>query len=202
MEEKLEQKEKELNEIRQQVRQDLEHNHLQCHKTILLQLHEAECDLQAKNKQISLLEASLEAKQAQLSPVPVKKESNDEATQFVYSDFPAECKPDILHAKTLSHICDYLFAGDLIGAEIYGEIIFEVNASSLSKYTWREHGFQLLVPEGALPFGVTATVSVRAIVGGSFELPKGSKLIGGFYWISSTHPFQKKVIVRLQHCAL
>ena len=90
----------------------------------------------------------------------------------------------------------------MIGAKICGEIIFEVNLSLWNEYIWKEHGFQLMVPEGALPPGVTATVAVRAIIGGSFELPKDSELIGAFYWITSTRTFQKEVTVRLQHCAI
>ena len=90
----------------------------------------------------------------------------------------------------------------MIGAKICGEIIFEVNLSLRNEYTWKEHGFQLTLPEGALPPGVTATVAVRAIIGGSFELPESSELIGAFYWITSTHTFQKEVTVRLQHCAI
>ena len=90
----------------------------------------------------------------------------------------------------------------MVGAEICGEVVFEVNLSLQNEYTWKEHGFELTVPEGALPPGMTVTVAVRAIVGGSFELPQSSELIGAFYWITSTHTFQKKVTVRLQHCAI
>ena len=92
----------------------------------------------------------------------------------------------------------------MVGAEICAEVIFEVPASSVRKhtYTWSDHGFQLVVHEGALPPGVTATVAVRAVAGESFKLPEGSELVGAFYWITSTHTFQKEVTVYLQHCAV
>ena len=157
--------------------------------------------LQVKDKQVALCAASLEGMQTE-------KQSSDAATQFTYSDV-AECKSETFRIRISRHIhtCTFMcvalhFTGDLVGVEICGEITFDINLSSLNEYTWKEHGFQLMVPEGALPPGVTATVAVRAITGGSFELPEGSELIGAFYWITSTHTFQKEVTVRLQHCAI
>ena len=86
--------------------------------------------------------------------------------------------------------------------EISGEKVFEITGGSSEKYRWDSHGFQLTVPRGALPPGVIATVAVRSIIAGPFELPENSELIGAFYWISSTHAFKKKVTVHLQHCAI
>ena len=61
-------------------------------------MFEVKGDLQIKEKLISQLKDGLVLKQAQLSPVPVKKESSDAATQFNYSGIPAKCKPERLHA--------------------------------------------------------------------------------------------------------
>ena len=88
------------------------------------------------------------------------------------------------------------------GTKICGEISFLVDASSSEKYTWPEHGFQLVVPEGALPPGITASVAIRTIVAGPFEFPEGSELIGAIYWVHCSHEFQGNVTVHLQHCAL
>ena len=90
----------------------------------------------------------------------------------------------------------------LKGVEISGEKVFEVTAGSSENYKWDSHGFQLTVPNGALPPGVTASVAVRSIVAGPFQLPENSELISAIYWISSTHAFMKKVTVHLQHCAI
>ena len=90
----------------------------------------------------------------------------------------------------------------LKGVEICGEKVFEVTAGSSEKYKWDSHGFQLIVPNGALPPGVTASVAVRSIVAGPFKFPENSELISAIYWISSTHVFLKKVTVHLQHCAM
>ena len=86
--------------------------------------------------------------------------------------------------------------------EICGEKVFEVTARSSEKYKWDSHRFQLIVPNGALPPGVTASVAVRSIVTGPFKFPENSELISAIYWISSTHVFLKKVTVHLQHCAM
>ena len=62
-----------------------------------------EDDLQAKEKWISLLEASPKAKQTQLPHTQAEKESSDAATQFIYADV-AECKLGRFHARILQHM--------------------------------------------------------------------------------------------------
>ena len=69
----------------------------------------------------------------------------------------------------------------LKGVEICGEKVFEVTAGSSEKYKWDSHGFQLIVPNGALPTGVTASVAVRSILTGPFELPVNCQLISAIY---------------------
>ena len=95
----------------------------------------------------------------------------------------------------------YVVVG-LKGVEICGEKVFEVTNGSSEQYKWDSHGFQLIVPNGALPPGFTASVAVRSIVSGPFEFPENSELISVIYWISSTHIFLKKVTVHIQHCAI
>ena len=80
----------------------------------------------------------------------------------------------------------YVVVG-LKGVEICGEKVFEVTAGSSEKYKWDGHGFQLIVHNGALPPGITASVAVRSIVAGPFKFPENSELISAIYWISSTH---------------
>ena len=60
----------------------------------MLQLYAAGDNLQAKDKHIARLEASLEAQQTQLPQMQAEKESSDAATQFIYTDV-AECRPEI-----------------------------------------------------------------------------------------------------------
>ena len=66
---------------------------------------------------------------------------------------------------------------------------------------WSGYGFYIEVPEGALPPGVTASVRVRAILGGQFKLPENSQLISALYWVSCSEEFLKEVAVNIEHCA-
>ena len=88
LEGKLEKKVEELKETHQQVRDNSECSHFSSSTGHLLQLQEAEDDVQKKF--VAQLEDILEEKQA-------KNQSSDAATQFIHSDI-AECK---LHARIL-----------------------------------------------------------------------------------------------------
>ena len=50
--------------------------------------------------------------------------------------------------------------------------------------------------------GVTASVRVKAILGGQFKFPENSRLISALYWISSSEVFLKEVAVNIEHCAV
>ena len=58
------------------------------------------------------------------------------------------------------------------------------------------------VPDGALPPGVTASVAVKIIFAGQFELPEDSQLISPIYWVSSNNSFLKELTVNIQHGAV
>ena len=49
---------------------------------------------------------------------------------------------------------------------------------------------------------MTASVGVKVILGGQFELPENRKLISAIYWVSSSEVFIKEVAVNIQHCAV
>ena len=70
------------------------------------------------------------------------------------------------------------------------------------KLEWPGYGFYIEVPEGALPPGVTASVRVKAILGGQFKFPENSRLVSALYWISSSEEFLKEVAVNIEHCAV
>ena len=70
------------------------------------------------------------------------------------------------------------------------------------KFEWASYGFYIEVPEGALAADVTASVGVKVILGGQFQLPENSQLISAVYWISSSEVFLKEVAVNIQHCAV
>ena len=83
----------------------------------------------------------------------------------------------------------------------YEETTLEVVGEKPQKLEWSGCGFYIEVPEGALPPDVTASVAVKVILAGQFELPKDSQLISAIYWVSSSKVFLKEVAVNIQHCA-
>ena len=83
-----------------------------------------------------------------------------------------------------------------------GEIVFDVPSDRLpQKLEWPDYGFYIVVPDGALPPGVTASVTVRAILQGQFCLPENRKLFSAIYAISCSEVFLKDVAVNIQHYA-
>ena len=95
-----------------------------------------------------------------------------------------------------------LLEGYLRGVEICGETVLEVVGDKPQKLEWPGYGFYIEVPEGALLPWVTASVGVKVILGGQFQLPKNRKLISAIYWVSSSELFLKEVAVNIQHCAV
>ena len=86
--------------------------------------------------------------------------------------------------------------------EVCGETVLEVVGDKSQKVEWPGYGFYLEVPDGALPPGVTASVAVRVILAGQFQLPEDSQLISAIYWISASEMFLKEIGVNIQHCAV
>ena len=81
--------------------------------------------------------------------------------------------------------------------------MFEVLNNRLpQKLVWSGYGFNIEVPAGALPPGVTASVAVRAILRGQFSFSENRKLISAIYWITSSEVFLMDVAVNIQHCAV
>ena len=80
--------------------------------------------------------------------------------------------------------------------------MLQVVGDRSQKVEWTNHGFSLEVPDGALPPGVTANVTVRVILDGQFQLPENSQLISALYSITTTKEFLKEVAVNIQHSAV
>ena len=81
--------------------------------------------------------------------------------------------------------------------------MFEVVSEKLpQKLVWPGYGFYIEVPDGALPPGVTASMDVKAILRGQFNLPMNTELISAIYWISCSEVFLKDVSLNIQHCAV
>ena len=99
-------------------------------------------------------------------------------------------------------MCVSPLPGSLRGVEVCGETVLEVVGDKSQKLVWPGYGFYMEVPEGALPPRVTASVGVKAILAGQFQLPEASQLISAIYWISASEVFLKEVAVNIQHCAV
>ena len=90
----------------------------------------------------------------------------------------------------------------LRGVEIYEETVLEVVGDKPQKLQWPGYGFYIEIPDGALLPGVTASVAVKIIFAGQFELPEDSQLISAIYWISSSEMFLKEVTINIHHFAV
>ena len=72
------------------------------------------------------------------------------------------------------------------------------------KLEWHGYGFYIIVPVGALPPGVTASIAVRVILKQKdphFDFPENSELVSAIYWIACSKEFSKDVSINIQHCA-
>lgn len=77
-----------------------------------------------------------------------------------------------------------------------------VGDSLPQKLDWSDYGFNIEVPKGAIPTGVTTSIVIRAILKGHFELPENTKLVSALYWISCSEVFSKHIAVNIQHGAI
>ena len=89
-----------------------------------------------------------------------------------------------------------IHTGYLRGVDVYEETVLEVVGDKPQKLEWPGYGFYI---DGALPPGVTASMAVKVIFAGQFELPKDCQLISLIYWISSSNSFLKKCDRYRQH---
>ena len=63
---------------------------------------------------------------------------------------------------------------------------------------WKNHGFRLHCPQGAVSKGTE--VSVTALADGNFKVPKGTMLVSAVYAISVSKALLKPLVIELQHC--
>ena len=86
--------------------------------------------------------------------------------------------------------------------EYYGETVLEITGSCFQKVTWKDFGFQVTIPEGAISKDATVHLAVKAMMSGQFKLPDHACLVSDIFWISSSDRFLKAVSVHIQHCAI
>lgn len=89
-------------------------------------------------------------------------------------------------------------------ANIIAQTKINIPPNKSLNYCWKEHGFNIHVPEGAISNIWPVTMCIQASVNGNYQLPDDSVLVSGVYWLSLHPPvkkFNKNVTIRLQHCA-
>ncbi|XP_019850961.1 PREDICTED: uncharacterized protein LOC109581346 [Amphimedon queenslandica] len=108
--------------------------------------------------------------------------------------------PEVKSCREVAVQCDYLIRQtDLFDSSvtIAGQERFHLNENSSSFY-WEEFGFKLQCPCGAV--SEDTEVTVKAIVKGCFDLPRGTELVSAVYAISVSKALLKPLVIELEHC--
>ena len=84
---------------------------------------------------------------------------------------------------------------------IGGEKMFIIQADSPPLLDWEIYGIRIKLPQGALPPTETGRITIKALVGGHFNMPKGTELISVVYVIFTSKPLLQPVELEIQHCA-
>ena len=84
---------------------------------------------------------------------------------------------------------------------IISEKLFLVQGNSAQFLDWEQYGLRITVPEDTLSTKEIIRITVRALVGGQFQLPEDTELISAVYVISISKPLLKPVKLEIQHCA-
>lgn len=79
--------------------------------------------------------------------------------------------------------------------------MFVIQADSPSLFDWEIYGIRIKLPQGAIPPTETGTVTIKALVGGHFNMPEGTELISVVYVIFTSIPLLRPAKLEIQHCA-
>ena len=98
----------------------------------------------------------------------------------------------------------FLFVFPIIkGADIISQTKVTITPGQPLTYHWEGHGFEVLIPAGAIPAnGVPVVMTIQASLGGAYKFPDGRVLVSGVYWLALDPPvkFARKVTISVQHC--
>ena len=83
---------------------------------------------------------------------------------------------------------------------IAGETTSFLLQSDSPQFNWEEYGMRITIPQGAIPLCIDVKVTITALVGGEFILPKYTELVSAVYAISVSKPLLKPVQLEIQHC--
>ena len=82
-----------------------------------------------------------------------------------------------------------------------GETVLYIWGDKEQNVSWEGCGFNVTVPAGAVPKGVTVNLIVKANLSSQFKVQVGDHLVSATYWVLSSYVFQKDVFVHLYHWA-
>ena len=103
----------------------------------------------------------------------------------------------------LNDSCNFfMHIGYLRGFEAFAETQFVVPGSDSHSFEWQGYGFNLHIPEGAVPAELMkCRVDIKAGFTGQFVIPDDLQLVSCVYWLSCPQKFIKPVTLEIEHCA-
>ena len=70
-------------------------------------------------------------------------------------------------------------------------------------FTWKEHGFQISIPDNSIVPYSTCTLYIYSSISGPYKFPHKNELVSPIFWINPNPSctFIKFVTIKVQHCA-
>ena len=98
-------------------------------------------------------------------------------------------------------VLNVFLAGYLRGVDVLKQASITLSPKKEQSFEWKGYGFRIHIPKGALPTDISeCTIHITASLSGQFQLPEGSELVSGVYWLSCPVQFAKPVTLDIQHC--
>lgn len=79
--------------------------------------------------------------------------------------------------------------------------MFVIQADSPPLLDWEIYGIRIKLPQGAIPPTETGTITIKALVGGHFNMPEETELVSVVYVIFTSTPLLRPAKLEIQHCA-
>ena len=92
----------------------------------------------------------------------------------------------------------YSLTEHLRGVHVSDEKLFSLSGTGPLLLEWRENGFKMQVPKGAL--SGPCDIAVKVIIAGQFIFSENTHLVSAVYAISSSRKLKKPVQLEIQHC--
>ena len=94
---------------------------------------------------------------------------------------------------SLSHF----HSDNLHGAQIVAENRLLLKGNCPQSLDWRGYGFKMHFPQDTLPLHDTCEVAVLALIGGNFQIPKGTELVSAIFSLSFAKEVNRPFLVEI-----